>query len=122
MRKIRKDFQKRVLSRYEILRSKRVDIEMSKYLKKKESSLDRIFETPIGNISESMWNLIVHMFGYLNEDQWLDAISTNWDWEGEIKIEDFQSVINGIIERYDIETNPTLLKFLELDSWSDSYK
>ena len=122
MRKIRKDFQKRVLSRYEILRPKRVDIEMSKYLKKKESSLDRIFETPIGNISESMWNLIVHMFGYLDEDQWLDAISTNWDWEGEIKIEDFQSVINGMIERYDIETNPTLLKFLELDSWSDSYK
>ena len=95
---------------------------MSKYLKKKESSLDRIFETPIGNISESMWNLIVHMFGYLDEDQWLDAISTNWDWEGEIKIEDFQNVINGMIERYDIETNPTLLKFLELDSWSDSYE
>ena len=122
MRKIRKDFQKRVLSRYEILRSKRVDIEMSKYLKKKESSLDRIFETPIGNISESMWNLIVHMFGYLDEDQWIDAISTQWDWEGEIKIEDFQSVINGMIERYDIETNPTLLKFLELDSWSESYE
>ena len=86
------------------------------------SSLDRIFETPIGNISESMWNLIVHMFGYLDEDQWIDAISTNWDWEGEIKIEDFQNVINGIIERYDMETNPTLLKFLELESWSDSYK
>ena len=122
MRKIREDFQKRVLPGYEILRPKRVDIEMSKYLKKKESSLDRIFETPIGNISESMWNLIVHMFGYLDEDQWLDAISTNWDWEGEIKIEDFQNVINGMIERYDIETNPTLLKFLELDSWSDSYE
>ena len=95
---------------------------MSKYLKKKESSLDRIYETPVGNISESMWNLIVHMFGYLDEDQWIDAISTTWDWEGEIKIEDFQNVINGMIERYDIETNPTLLKFLELNSWSDSYE
>ena len=48
-------------------------------------SIDRIVETPIGNITESMWNLIVHMFGYLDESQWLDAISTNWDWEGEIK-------------------------------------
>tara|TARA_R100000781_G_scaffold28052_2_gene20786 strand:- start:261 stop:536 length:276 start_codon:yes stop_codon:yes gene_type:complete len=91
-----------------------VDVEMS--------SLDRIFETPIGNISESMWNLIVHMFGYLEEHHWIDAISTSWDWEGEIKIEDFQSVINGIIERYDMETSPTLLKFMEMDSWSDSYE
>lgn len=106
--------RKRVLLSYEVVRTERVDVEMS--------SLDRIFETPIGNISESMWNLIVHMFGYLDEDQWVDAISTTWDWEGEIKIEDFQSVINGIIERYDMETNPTLLKFLELDNWSDSYE
>lgn len=106
--------QKRVLPSYEIIWPKRMDVEMS--------SLDRIFETPIGDITESMWNLIVHMFGYLDEYQWVDAISTTWDWEGEIKIEDFQSVINGMIERYDIETNPALLKFLEMDSWSDSYE
>jgi len=85
------------------------------------SSLDRIVETPIGKMSESNWNIIVWMFGYLEDHHWCDAFTVG-NLDEDCHIEDLQDLINGVNERYSVEPTERLQKLLKLTSWSDSYE
>ena len=40
-------------------------------------SLDKIFETPLGKMTESNWNILVWMFGYLEDHHWRDAFAVD---------------------------------------------
>ena len=84
-------------------------------------NLDRIVETPIGKLTESNWNLIVWMLGYLDEEQWIDAFSTHSGLDEEVNLEDIQALVNGINERYSVEPTEKLQKMLDLTSWTESY-
>lgn len=85
------------------------------------SSLDRIVETPIGKMTESNWNIIVWMFGYLEDHHWRDAFTVgNLDQEANLK--DLQALVNGVYEHYCMDPDEKLQQLLKLTSWSDSYE
>jgi len=84
-------------------------------------NLDRIVETPIGKMTESNWNIVVWMLGYLEEHHWIDAFSVG-SLDEDCYIEDLQALINGVNERYSVEPTEKLQKMLELTNWSDSYE
>ena len=83
--------------------------------------LDKIFDTPIGKMTESNWNIIVWMFGYLEDHHWRDAFRVG-NLDEESNIEDLQALVKGVYEHYSMDIDEKLQKLLDLESWSDSYE
>ena len=84
-------------------------------------SLDKIFETPLGKMTESNWNILVWMLGYLEDHHWRDAFAVG-NLDEESNIEDLQALVKGVYEHYSMDIDEKLERLLELDSWSDSYE